>query len=106
MSEDAVLEAHVPSQRSVGKDAVRKELRIQNTAATDLSGEIRNVVAAGNVVVVERVDIFTMAGKKLRLNITGVFEFNQERQITAWRDYWDLNDLAQQLGIDVTAIRG
>jgi limonene-1,2-epoxide hydrolase len=47
-----------------------------------------NIAANGPVVLTERVDVFTRAGKTFDLRVMGAFEV-KEGKIKAWRDYFD-----------------
>jgi limonene-1,2-epoxide hydrolase len=47
-----------------------------------------NIAANGPVVLTERVDVFTLAGKTFDLQVMGAFEVN-DGKIKAWRDYFD-----------------
>jgi limonene-1,2-epoxide hydrolase len=47
-----------------------------------------NIAANGPVVLTERVDVFTLAGKTFDLRVMGAFEV-KEGKIKAWRDYFD-----------------
>lgn len=56
-------------------------------AATDW--EIRNLVACGDLVFVERIDRTQANGREIALPCCGVFEMAQGR-IKVWRDYFDM----------------
>jgi len=47
-----------------------------------------NIAANGPVVLTERVDVFTRAGKTFDLRVMGAFEAD-DGKIKAWRDYYD-----------------
>jgi len=47
-----------------------------------------NIAANGPVVMTERVDVFTLAGKTFDLRVMGAFEVDNGK-IKAWRDYFD-----------------
>ena len=47
-----------------------------------------NIAANGPVVLTERVDVFTLAGKTFDLRVMGAFEVDNGK-IKAWRDYFD-----------------
>ena len=48
-----------------------------------------NTAVRGNLVFTERVDRFTMGGRKIDLPVAGVFEIRNGK-IAAWRDYFDM----------------
>jgi limonene-1,2-epoxide hydrolase len=56
-----------------------------------------NIAADGPVVMTERVDVFTMAGKSFELPVMGTFEIS-DGKISAWRDYFDLNQFTTRMG--------
>jgi limonene-1,2-epoxide hydrolase len=57
--------------------------------------EILQIVAAGPLVMTERIDRFELAGKRIELPVAGVFELRDGR-IGAWRDYFDLGTWTRQ----------
>jgi limonene-1,2-epoxide hydrolase len=57
--------------------------------------DISHIIAAGPVVMVERVDHFVGSERTIELPVVGVFEV-QGGKITAWRDYFDSAQLAGQ----------
>jgi limonene-1,2-epoxide hydrolase len=61
--------------------------------------EVRTVVSNDDTVVIERVDVNIVFGKKVTFHVTAVFDV-RDGSITSWREYWDTADAAQQLGID------
>ena len=62
----------------------------------DIGVDILHLVAEGPIVLTERVDHVYQAGGKLSMPIAGVFEVH-DGQITAWRDYFDLNQWLEGL---------
>ena len=68
-------------QRNVAEAALTREDKA-------LAWEIRHIVAADNVVLTERVDIFQIGDTRIRVPCMGVFELCAG-QIVAWRDYWE-----------------
>ena len=54
-----------------------------------------NIAANGPVVLTERVDVFTLAGKTFDLRVMGAFEVN-DGKINAWRDYFDPSQFNSQ----------
>ena len=54
-----------------------------------------NIAASGPVVMTERVDVFTLAGKTFDLQVMGAFEVN-DGKIKAWRDYFDPSQFNRQ----------
>jgi limonene-1,2-epoxide hydrolase len=102
VADDFVWQLHVPlSPVVVGRDAARAELEKHSSLSTGMieGSEIRTVVSNADTVVVERVDVNAMNGVAVTFNVTAIFEV-RDGAITHWREYWDTNHVAQQLGID------
>ena len=53
--------------------------------------------ANGNVVLTERIDSFFFPGNTIALPVMGTFEVNDDGKITAWRDYFDMNQFMSQM---------
>jgi limonene-1,2-epoxide hydrolase len=53
--------------------------------------------ADGPIVMTERVDVFKLSNKSFDLPVMGTFEI-RDAKIEAWRDYFDANQFARQLG--------
>ena len=51
--------------------------------------EVRHLVAAGDVVIAERIDRSVVGGKPVDLPCCGVFEL-ENGKIKVWRDYFDM----------------
>jgi limonene-1,2-epoxide hydrolase len=102
MADDFVWQLNVPLSPVInGRDAARAELERHNQMSTGMvdGSEIRTVVSGDDTVVVERIDVNEVFGKKLTFHVTAIFEV-RDGAITCWREYWDTGDVAQQLGID------
>ena len=56
-----------------------------------------NIAADGPVVMTERVDAFKLPGKSFELPVMGVFEVT-DGKISAWRDYFDMNQFTTRMG--------
>jgi limonene-1,2-epoxide hydrolase len=85
--EDGVYH-NMPAQPVRGRDNVRKLIRGFLRSWTQTDWEIRNLVSAGNLVIVERIDRTRAGDKSVDLPCTGVFEL-EGGQIAEWRDYFD-----------------
>jgi len=105
MSEDIVWELPIRSRKLIGREACRAEIARQNARAGGIlpESQIRNIVSNDRVVFTERVDVFEMAGQKVHLPVSGIFEV-EHGMIAAWRDYFDVAAVALQFGVDVSAI--
>ena len=64
---------------------------------TDCSLEITDLAIAGNTVFTERVDRMKVMGASIELPVAGVFEVDDDGKLTAWRDYFDLGTVMEQL---------
>jgi limonene-1,2-epoxide hydrolase len=97
LSED-VLYDNVPFPNIVGRDNVRKfhsDFGLGTTFKVDWS--VTNIAASGNVVLNERVDVFThVGGGRISLPVMGTITVD-EGKITVWRDYFDPADFNKQL---------
>jgi limonene-1,2-epoxide hydrolase len=67
------------------------------------TADVKNLVASGGLVMVERVDIFEVAGKTFDVEITGVFEVSDDGRITRWRDYYDMRSLEERVAAALAA---
>ncbi len=88
-TEDAVYH-NIPWPPAAGRGAIRKVLEgfFKDMNMTSAKFEVRYQLAAGNVVMNERVDQLIINGKKVSLPVMGVFEI-ENGKIKAWRDYFD-----------------
>jgi limonene-1,2-epoxide hydrolase len=87
---------NIPVDPVVGHDAIRDTI-VGFTAGWDrIEFEIRHAVADGGIVLTERVDHFVSAERHVSLPVMGTFEI-EDGLITAWRDYFDLNQFMSQL---------
>lgn len=93
-TEDGVYH-NIPMQPAAGKDAIKAVLGMILGPATEVSFEIVNIVARGDVVMTERVDTFRMGERTIALPVMGVFEL-RDGKIAAWRDYFDLATWTKQ----------
>ena len=93
-TEDAIYH-NMPIQAVQGKDAI-KGLIEQFTAAFEKGDwEVKNIAAAGDVVLTERIDRFIGQEKNMSLRVMGVFELSGGK-IAAWRDYFDMAEWTRQ----------
>ncbi len=63
---------------------------------TSTEWDIVNLLAAGNLVIVERLDRTMIGDRKVDLPCTGIFEM-EAGQIKVWRDYFDLGTYMKAL---------
>jgi len=88
-TDDAVYH-NIPIQPLNGKPAIRQGLEGFTKMLESVEIKIVNSVAAGNLVINERIDtMVTRDGKRADLPVVGVFELRGGK-ICAWRDYFDM----------------
>ena len=94
-SEDGVYH-NVPMHPVTGRANIEQMIRTFTASWTATRWELRNVLAAGNVVMAERIDRTQAGGRSVALPIVGVFEL-ERGEIKIWRDYFDLGTYVQAL---------
>ena len=97
-SDDAVY-TDGPRGAHRGIDAIRAEFREIVEIVPSTAIDIKTLVADSDTVIVERVDNFEIGGKPFRLEVVGVFEIDNNGRIKRWRDYYDLQSIAEQTGL-------
>ncbi len=97
-ADDAVYH-NVPVEPIVGIAGIRATFQAFLDAFSDAKLDIVTLAAEPGVVIVERIDYFTMNdGRKVVLPVTGVFEVKNGK-ITRFSDYFDLADFEGQSGM-------
>jgi limonene-1,2-epoxide hydrolase len=94
-SEDAVYH-NIPMEPVKGREAIQAALAAFMGMGGQVSVEILHIMADGPIVMTERVDHFIGTEKTISLPVMGILEVH-DGQITAWRDYFDLNQIASQM---------
>jgi len=88
---------NIPVAPVSGTQAIRGVIEGFMGMATQIDWQLLNVAQSGNnVVLTERVDRFLIKGKWIGLPVMGAFEVTGGK-ITAWRDYFDMNQFQSQL---------
>ena len=95
LADDAVYH-NIPVEPLVGQDAIRSMIAMFTTGIEKIEFEVLNIAARGNVVLTERLDVFTHPSGRIELPVMGAFEVS-DGKITAWRDYFDLQQYMSQL---------
>jgi limonene-1,2-epoxide hydrolase len=95
-TENAVFQM-MPRDAVMGREAIHEDFKAQLAWTTDCAFEITAVASIGDIVFTERIDRMKVAGARVELPVAGVFEVNDEGKLTAWRDYFDMNVVMQQL---------
>jgi limonene-1,2-epoxide hydrolase len=80
-----------------GVNAIRAEIESQVQLVPSLTVEVKNLVATGATVMVERADTFETQGKSFDLEVVGVFEIDGSGLIKRLRDYYDLKSLMDRV---------
>ena len=94
---DAVYH-NIPVDPVVGVDAIRATIAGFTTGVESVVFETTHLAASGNVVLTERVDVFSFpGGHAIRLPVMGTFEVDDDGKIAAWRDYFDMNQFMSQM---------
>ena len=96
VNDDAVFEDPRGAQR--GLAAIREGFGAELAMTPKFKSEIKNLVAHGGTVMVERVDSFEIANTRLRMQVVGVFNIDAAGTITRWREYFDQKTLEETLG--------
>jgi len=66
--------------------------------ATALELKLRNIAVSGNVVFLERVDVFTYKGREGAVPVVAVLEI-EDGKVKEWREYYDRADLLAEMGL-------
>lgn len=80
---------NMPSPAVAGKDALRKLIATFLANWESQNWEILNLLAEGDLVMVERMDRTVVRGKSVNLPCFGVFEMRGGK-IAEWRDYFEI----------------
>ena len=94
-SDDAVYH-NIPLDPVNGRDAIRDTIGMFLGMADKVWFETLHVVAEGPLVMTERIDHFTQGDRDITLPVMGAFEVS-DGKITAWRDYFDMNQFTSQM---------
>ncbi len=94
---DAVYH-NIPVDPVRGQDAIQATLAQFIDISTGAEFEILALAVAGNKVLTERIDRFTINGKHIELPVMGTFEVTADGKISAWRDYFDMQQFMKQIG--------
>ena len=94
-TDDAVYH-NIPMDPITGRDTIKSFIAGFAGGAEQIDFRVRNIVADGDVVLTERVDVFVMPNGKVELPVMGAFEV-RDGKIAAWRDYFDLKQFMDQM---------
>ena len=94
-SEDAVYH-NGPMEPIEGRVAIQAALADFMGLGGHVGVDIAHIVADGPIVMTERVDHLIWAERTVSLPLMGIFEIHNG-VITAWRDYFDLNQFTSRM---------
>ena len=94
-ADDAVYH-NIPVDPVTGRDAIRSTIEGFTGGVDSIEFRVIHIVGSGSIVMTERVDVFNFPTTTIELPVMGTFEVSGDR-ITAWRDYFDLNQFMSQL---------
>ena len=94
-ADDAVYH-NIPVDPVTGREAIRATIEGFTTGVDSIEFRVLHIVGSGSVVMTERVDVFTFPTTTIELPVMGTFEVAGDK-ITAWRDYFDLNQFMSQM---------
>jgi len=99
-TDDAVYH-NIPMVAVSGREAIANNIasfiRPGAPGIESIQFHIINIAANGPVVMTERVDVFKLPEKSFELPVMGTFEI-RDGKISAWRDYFDLNQFTTRMG--------
>ncbi len=94
-TEDVVYH-NIPLDPAVGIDATMAFIEGFFGMCESMTIETLHLAVAGNVVLTERIDTFTVGQVVAPLPVMGTFEI-RDGKICAWRDYFDLAQITAML---------
>ena len=94
-TDDAVYH-NIPMDPITGRDTIKTFIAGFAGGAEQIDFRVRNIVADGDVVLTERVDVFQLPNGKVELPVMGTFEV-KDGKIAAWRDYFDMKQFMDQM---------
>jgi limonene-1,2-epoxide hydrolase len=96
---DAAVYHNIPLDPVTGRDAIRETVGMFLGMADKVWFDTLHIVADGPLVMTERIDHFVMGERDIALPVMGAFEVH-DGKITAWRDYFDMNQFTSQMSGD------
>jgi limonene-1,2-epoxide hydrolase len=96
-TDDAVYH-NIPMEPATGRAAIESLLAQFVGSATELEFELLAIAVQGNKVLTERMDRMVMNGSRIEIPVMGTFEISSDGKISAWRDYFDMQQFMSQMG--------
>lgn len=81
----------------IGIDAIKSRLEAIGRLLPGPTVDVKNLLANSGTVMVERIDIVQFKGKTFNVEVTGVFDLDNDGRITRWRDYYDSRTLEESI---------
>ena len=94
-SDDAIYH-NIPLDPVNGRAAIRDTIGMFLGMADKVWFDTLHIVADGPIVMTERIDHFAEGDRDIALPVMGTFEVH-DGKITAWRDYFDMNQFTSQM---------
>jgi limonene-1,2-epoxide hydrolase len=98
---DTAVYHNIPMDPITGRQAIANNIatfiRPGAPGIESIDFRVINIAANGPVVMTERVDVFKVPNKSFELQVMGIFEVT-DGKISAWRDYFDLNQFTTRMG--------
>lgn len=73
----------------VGIDAIKTRLEAIGRLIPGPAVEVKNLLASGGTVMVERIDVIQVKDESFRVEVAGVFDVDSSGRVVRWRDYYD-----------------
>ena len=87
---------NIPLAPVTGAEQIRTTIEGFSGGVDNIEFRVDAIAADGGTVLTERHDIFTFPNGVIDLPVMGTFEV-ADGKITAWRDYFDLNQFMSQM---------
>lgn len=94
---EGIVYHNIPMEPIHGTAAMRGMVEgfLANIASCDW--QTHAIVANGNTVLTERTDAFNFKdGRRAAVRVMGTFELDENGQIAAWRDYFDMAEMQRE----------
>jgi limonene-1,2-epoxide hydrolase len=96
-TDDAVFQMMPRGESVAGRGAIHDDFKAQLEWVKDCDFEVKTVSTGGSTVFAERIDRMKVAGAPIAIPVVGVFEFASDEKMTAWRDYFDMQQVMDQV---------
>lgn len=83
----------------VGREVISARLAQFHANTGPVTIEVKHIGKVDDVVITERLDVWTMNGIRRQLPAVGVFQF-EDGQIKEWREYYDLQSMTARMDPD------